>query len=1131
MVSRLDTYRSELALRTLVALNEKIGGHIENHGQRFDRLEHKDDDIIEAISISQRNSLRETAIYHQKTQEQLQEIIAAILTHRDGQTTTISQPMPQSMPLIATNGNLSRQLMTLRSAKKSRKSKGNATASLSDYNVVQHRVLEYLSFRKIRDRVDEVAPAHQNSFGWIFESPKPTQRPWTDFLEWMRTGLGCYWINGKAGSGKSTLMKYIFNTAITKQALLTWAAGRQLLVASYFSWNLGSSLQKTHIGLLRSVLHDILEQVPDLIPIVLPKLLRAASVDAKEEPTIVELKNAFLKLAEQTSMQLSICLFIDGIDEFEDDHVDIVNLLGSIPSMHLKVVLSSRPLSVCVDAFGNCSGLRLQDLTYKDIRSYTSDKVRAHKRWRELLDEEGQEAEKLVDATAEKAEGVFLWVILAVASLLEGLRNYDRLSDFQRRLEILPPDLENLYSHMLNRMEPLYIRQASQLLQIVLQHTRLEVDQPLSSLQLSFADEADPETAFSQEIRPLSTSSRLIRCRAMEGRVRSRCCGLVEIWQDWRLDENERILKSRVIFLHRTVVEFLGNPKVMDDLRLHTTAVGFDPAIALAKGFLIDVKTQSDDQFSDVVRSPRWQSMRRCLNFCRTAEYNGFQRYDQILIDLDKTMKSHWKGEECAEGGCRINEPNSSGALQKFDWAALELQQPCWLGDFKGFDLDQASMLILAVAAGLRQYVYYRCTLRMSEVRFGQLQQAMRAVIFRASRLTQGQVNPQSGIPHCILKDGKRNSLETYKSITDDLLHAGADANDSFGVDSYSPWALAWTFTDTMQFDPETVEWCHMLMLMLKSGANPNESVRQDSRYLVRHRTILSLLTTRISSLSTEQKLKKQVPNAEVVRMLEDLKAMLIQRGAQNREWSEPQVQHHQRDSTPAPWTSKNPGSSSTQRRRKSKGRGQDKVNVLLDENSSPSEEDPDLGSTRPPKQRGRTLRRSNLSLDEDSSHNKEDIDSSARSPSSRRSRSLSEWVEAGFTIQVSGEYPTLGIETSDGPFKTALDPLQERFDKDLNSSEVDVESNRHTRNELFEIESHAAETSVASETHTRNELHFGCSDVLPFAQTSSSEQKDSCGTLALADAVNKSIVQKRKFMSSFPSRFSLFRQRQPRSM
>ena len=89
--------------------------------------------------------------------------------------------------------------------------------------------------------------------------------------------------------------------------------------------------------------------------------------------------------------------------------------------------------------------------------------------------------------TAEKAEEVFL--------LFDGLhlpwKDFETTTgwNFERRLEVLPPDLEDLYSHMLNKMQPLYLRQASQLFQILPQHREFEVDESFSALQLSLADE------------------------------------------------------------------------------------------------------------------------------------------------------------------------------------------------------------------------------------------------------------------------------------------------------------------------------------------------------------------------------------------------------------------------------------------------------------------------------------------------------------------------------------------------------------------------------------------------------------------------------------------------------------------
>jgi hypothetical protein len=44
--------------------------------------------------------------------------------------------------------------------------------------------------------------------------------------------------------------------------------------------------------------------------------------------------------------------------------------------------------------------------------------------------------------------------------------NHDSVSDLQRRLEKLPSDLDALYTHMINRIDPLYIDEASRMFRI-----------------------------------------------------------------------------------------------------------------------------------------------------------------------------------------------------------------------------------------------------------------------------------------------------------------------------------------------------------------------------------------------------------------------------------------------------------------------------------------------------------------------------------------------------------------------------------------------------------------------------------------------------------------------------------------
>ncbi len=62
-----------------------------------------------------------------------------------------------------------------------------------------------------------IRPAHQKTYRWIFEPPKTpgnvpsNASPWSSFVNWLEQDdtSQMYWVTGKPGSGKSTLMKYI----------------------------------------------------------------------------------------------------------------------------------------------------------------------------------------------------------------------------------------------------------------------------------------------------------------------------------------------------------------------------------------------------------------------------------------------------------------------------------------------------------------------------------------------------------------------------------------------------------------------------------------------------------------------------------------------------------------------------------------------------------------------------------------------------------------------------------------------------------------------------------------------------------------------------------------------------------
>lgn len=61
------------------------------------------------------------------------------------------------------------------------------------------------------DRREGVFSAHAKTFEWALRKPDKDVE-WDDLSFWMGAGFEIYWISGKAGSGKSTLMKYLYDS-------------------------------------------------------------------------------------------------------------------------------------------------------------------------------------------------------------------------------------------------------------------------------------------------------------------------------------------------------------------------------------------------------------------------------------------------------------------------------------------------------------------------------------------------------------------------------------------------------------------------------------------------------------------------------------------------------------------------------------------------------------------------------------------------------------------------------------------------------------------------------------------------------------------------------------------------------
>jgi hypothetical protein len=74
---------------------------------------------------------------------------------------------------------------------------------------VAARILDTLRFPTITAREEQIQEAYPATYEWIFKDLSAGPQPWNPFADWLRIGSGVYWMNGKAASGKSTLMRYV----------------------------------------------------------------------------------------------------------------------------------------------------------------------------------------------------------------------------------------------------------------------------------------------------------------------------------------------------------------------------------------------------------------------------------------------------------------------------------------------------------------------------------------------------------------------------------------------------------------------------------------------------------------------------------------------------------------------------------------------------------------------------------------------------------------------------------------------------------------------------------------------------------------------------------------------------------
>ncbi|EOD43829.1 hypothetical protein UCRNP2_9462 [Neofusicoccum parvum UCRNP2] len=484
------------------------------------------------------------------------------------------------------------------------------TARKQRAEIIQRQIVEKLKFHDMRSRYQDISKAHKETFEWVFLGTDPVNGVNGHAVKnWLQGDENLYWIKGKPGSGKSTLMKLLHDDERLKNYLQSWRGNSDLVIAGFFFWNSGEVMQMSKDGLLRALLFQAVEDRHQLIPRLFPDRWAYNTLFG---PDILP-------------WTLKYFIMIDGLDEFDGSPKDLANLLLECcaSGSHVKMCVSSRPWMEFETVFDRRPSLSLEGLTESDIEKYVKDELLANELFRKLWDMDLEESEDLIHEVARRANGVFLWAQLVTRSLIEGLRGDETVKDLESRLEEYPSGLKELLAKTWSRVKEGNFEQSSRILRLI-----QTADHPMSLLSIHYAEEGC-QKALEDDFRAVAPQELNSLADQTRRQLNSQCANLLEV-----PSYHDKGAWATIQPIHRTVKDFLEREETQDSIKSGSPESDYEIKLALCTGYLRCLKKL------DPASKPPFERFEHlatnCLKFSRVVEVEDMQKNLQILTQLDR---------------------------------------------------------------------------------------------------------------------------------------------------------------------------------------------------------------------------------------------------------------------------------------------------------------------------------------------------------------------------------------------------------------------------------------------------------------------------------------------------------------
>ena len=449
--------------------------------------------------------------------------------------------------------------------------------------------LQSLSFPDMDQRKFLVEDAATNTCTWLLNH--------AEYKTWLGQRHALLFVLGKPGAGKSTLIRYALQNASYSTDV----------VACFFFFGRGNDLQRNSCGLFRSLLHQLLDQIPEMLSEFMPTYKKKRQ---KSESYIdwheTELREVLEQWILSASRDRPIRIYVDALDEVSGDVAEkliayfekLIERLGPTKAgfavcfscRHYPVLVPKNILKVCVEEEND-----------QDIATYVQQKLTKY----QLSDP--VEAQELEQEIKGKASGIFQWVVLIIPIIIEADKNGANVKKIRQKIEEIPGDLGELYEYNLSRIGDQ--KRAAQLMQWMCFSLS-----PLSLEELRYAMVVDLTNDFTTLEECHGSVDFIETNEQMKRMVKSLSGGLAEV-----VENKDR---QTVRFIHQSVNDYLIerglqrlDPSFLDDVNHYLSKSGLpnfpsDNMVSLAH-FRISRSCGKYMAFKEILEEARGLDLRK----------------------------------------------------------------------------------------------------------------------------------------------------------------------------------------------------------------------------------------------------------------------------------------------------------------------------------------------------------------------------------------------------------------------------------------------------------------------------------------------------------------------------------------